>query len=160
MIKRIMFIGSFCAMNLAGCGDDGPKLVPVSGTVTMNGKPLEGATIAFSPEPSNKEGQGADDITGPTGNYKAMTRGRSGVVPGKYKVVVTKTPSSASSAAPDAFKDDPFMANLKVEVPTKGKKDTAKIEGIFDRDVPPEGGTIDFDVKATAEAASKDAAPK
>jgi hypothetical protein len=148
-----------CLGFAAGCGDSSPKLVAVSGTVTVNGKPLEGATISFSPDSTNKEGQGADDVTGPIGNYKAMTRGRSGVVPGKYKVMVSKTPTTSQASVPEAFKDDPYMANMKVEAhkPINAAKDKdAKIEGVFDREVPPEGGTIDFDVKASPEAVSKD----
>ena len=41
---------------LVGCGESGPKLVPVSGTVTLNGKPLEGAAVAFQPDASLQGG--------------------------------------------------------------------------------------------------------
>src|SRR4051812_16822548 len=91
------------AAAMIGCGEGGPKLVPVSGIATVNGKPLEGAEIIFTPDPSNNIGQTASDATGPEGNYKAMTRGRSGVVPGKYKVVITKLTQSAPKAS-EAFK--------------------------------------------------------
>jgi hypothetical protein len=146
---------TLAAMTVAmiGCGESGPKLVPVSGTVTLNGKPLEGAEIVFTPDPASTEGQPAVDMTGPAGNYKAMTRGRSGVVPGKYKVVITKTPVVAAPSASAAFKDDPFMAQLSANGPdpVQAKKNdpaSATIQADFEREVPPEGGPQDFDVKA------------
>jgi hypothetical protein len=144
----------------AGCaGDSGPRLVPVSGTVTLNGKPLEGAVVTFVPDAANKEGRPGEDITGPEGNYKVMTSGRSGVVPGKYKVTITKAPALPSGPAMEAHKDDPFMAQLTAQGPDAEKAakkkgaESMKIEGQFDRDVGPTGGTQDFDVKAAAKAA-------
>jgi hypothetical protein len=145
----------------SGCGDDGPKLVPVSGVVTLNGKPLEGATISFVPDSSNKEGLPGEDITGPQGNYKAMTRGRSGLVPGKYKAVVTKVPSAPAGAVAANHPDDPFMAELSVAGPeaAKGKKKGSagdKLDWEKACEVPPNGGSLDFDVKATAAAGAAD----
>ena len=35
---------------LSGCGTDGPALGTVSGTVSLDGEPLEGATVIFQPE--------------------------------------------------------------------------------------------------------------
>jgi hypothetical protein len=161
MRKGMTFLLIGGCLSLIGCGSEsGPKLVPVSGVVTMNNKPLEGATVSFSPV--GGEGAGAEDVTGPGGNYKAMTRGRSGVAPGKYKVVVQKAPSLPTTTN-EAFKDDPFMAGMVAEgaelgKPKKKNDANGKIEGMFDREITAEGGTIDFDVKATAATAAKDAA--
>jgi hypothetical protein len=137
-----------------GCGGDERKLVPVSGTVTLNGKPLRDAVISFLPDDSNKGALPAEDITGPEGNYKAMTRGRSGLSAGKYKVVITKS-TVETSKVPAAFKDDPYMARLSTEGPQptgdQGAGRNAKsteIKGEFDREVEPAGSTLDFDVKA------------
>jgi hypothetical protein len=132
-----------------GCGDSGPKLVPVSGTVTLDGKPLKGALVSFLPDTSNKTGQAGEDVTGGSGNYRAMTNGRTGLVPGKYKVVITKSAVDPSEA-PEEFQDDPFMHKLSVEGPdgseakARGEK---PIKGEFDREVPATGGEQDFDVK-------------
>jgi hypothetical protein len=140
---------------LVGCGEgeSGPKLVPVSGTVTLNGKPLEGATVSFQPDGSTPGVMPAEDITGPDGNYKAITKGRSGVAPGKYKVVVSKSLLDMSKVRPE-FKDDPFMAQLSLGPPegkTTAQRNKEKIEGTFDREIPPEGGVQDFDVKRKSE---------
>ena len=157
-MRKTLFAVAAVASSFTGCGGEaGPNLVPVTGTVTINNKPLEGAVVQFVPLPSNKEGQPAEDITGPEGNYKLRTRRRSGVVPGKYHVVVTKLPPAPSGGAADAFKDDPFMAKLSAEGPAtaKAKKagsTTDRIEDEFDEEVPPTGGTIDHDVKARSSA--------
>jgi len=135
---------------LVGCGgESGPKLVPLTGTVTLNGKPLEGAVVSFEPDASFKGGFPANDVTGPDGNYKVFTKGRSGIMPGKYHVVVTKSLIDPSKIRPE-FKDDPYMAQLSLgplgEKSTEQRK-KEQIEGSFDREVPPEGGVQDFDVK-------------
>jgi len=33
-----------------GCGQSGPRLAPVEGTVTLNGKPVVGALVTFQPD--------------------------------------------------------------------------------------------------------------
>jgi hypothetical protein len=153
-MKRCLAVVAIAATAF-GCGGSGPNLVSVTGTVTLDGKPLEGAVVTFHPDPSNKEGRPAEDITGASGNYKANTGGRSGLVPGKYHVVVTKAPQT-NTAVNEAFKEDPFMAQLSSTGPEVGRdaqkrKDAKdKIEGEFDREIPPEGGPQDFDVKANS----------
>jgi hypothetical protein len=133
-----------------GCGS-GPRLVPVSGTVLLNGEPLEGATVLFSPDVTNPGGQPGVVVTGPGGKYQAMTRDRPGLVPGKYKVGVTKTPAPDLSKVPEELKNDLYMARALTERddPAKQKAGTAAgtVQGEFDREIPPEGGEIDFDVK-------------
>ena len=98
--------------------------------------------ISFLPDDSNKGALPAEDLTGPEGNYKAMTRGRSGLVPGKYKVVVLKSTVEASKV-PAAFKDDPYMARLTTEGPQPTRAGAGRnpksteIKGEFDREVDP-----------------------
>ena len=144
-------------VGLSGCGG-GPKLVPVSGTVTLNGKPFRDAQILFLPDDSNKAGMAGADLTGPEGNYKAMTNGRSGLVPGKYKVVVVRTTVDTTKVRTE-FKDDPYMAKLVIEGPDGGalaqpsaappqSTKSTEIKGEFEREVEQAGGTLDFDVKA------------
>ncbi len=141
------------ALFLTGCGD-GLNLVSVRGVVTLNSKPLEGGQVLFMPDASNSDGQPGSDLTGPEGNYLARTNGRSGLAPGKYRVVITKSLFDKAKT-PEWFKDDPSMAELSFYGPAGPKKGLDIIEGEFTADVPPEGGTFDFDVKAKASAASK-----
>jgi hypothetical protein len=86
-----------CALGLSslvGCG--GEKRVPVAGTVTLDGKPLNGVLVVFSPD-TTKGNTAPISATGPVtdGHYElqtnAITRSGSGpgVPPGWYKVTVT-----------------------------------------------------------------------
>ncbi len=140
---------------LVGCGSgdetDRIELVPVSGTVTHNGKPLEGATLTFAPDASNAESTPGGDVTGPTGNYKAMFRGRSGLAPGKYRVNVTKT-ILPPGMKPSAEGEDDYMNQVAAESVAgaggRGSNVVMEIKENVDREVPPEGGIVDIDVKA------------
>ena len=135
-----------------GC-DSGPKLVPVRGTVLLDGEPLEGATVVFSPDTSNPAGMPGVVVTGAGGKYEAMTRDRPGLVPGKYKVGIVKEPALDLSKVPPEVRDDPYTARLIIEAKDPAKKaarEAATIQGEFDREVPQEGGDVDFDVKAKA----------
>jgi hypothetical protein len=142
------------AFLLPGCGG-GPKLVSVTGTVTMNGKPLEGANISFAPEPGNAVETAGTDITGPEGNYKLMYQGRSGVSPGKYKVAISKLEVKAGVELPENFKKDPMMAKMagltKETLPDQATGKAA--EGSFAAEVKESGDNVfDFDVKAKTKA--------
>ena len=70
----------------AGCGDGGPSLYAVKGTVKVAGKPLPGVVVTFSPE----IGPSSAGITDANGNYKLnSSTGESGAVAGKHKVSLT-----------------------------------------------------------------------
>ncbi|MDR3639582.1 MAG: carboxypeptidase-like regulatory domain-containing protein [Isosphaeraceae bacterium] len=140
---------------LTGCSG-GPALIPVTGTVTLNGKPLEGATVTFMPDTSNGAQTPGMDTSGPSGNYKIMSNQRSGVAVGKYRVVVTKlailtNPKAAS--LPDEIKNDPIQAAqaLGLDTPTAAQKKKLtideRVEGEFTAEVTPEHHEFDFDVK-------------
>lgn len=142
-----------CALSLgvAGCGG-GPTFVDVTGTVIENGKPVDNAAIQFNPV-GEGDSYPAEDVTGSQGTYKLTTKGRFGIVPGKYHVVITKLPPPPETTAPNAeqFKDDPFMAALSnAPPPTAKKKPTvdSSIEYGFDREVTGESKQVlDFDLE-------------
>jgi hypothetical protein len=51
MINRSQFVPLSLLLGLlSGCGSSGPELGIVSGTVTLDGQPLDGATVIFQPE--------------------------------------------------------------------------------------------------------------
>lgn len=95
---------------LTACGcDRGPKLVPVNGKVTLDGKPLPFKGIYFHPDRSaGTEGNGAGGFTDPDGKYFLVanaggsTRDKGGVQSGKYRVTVAEptVPISAKDFAP------------------------------------------------------------
>jgi hypothetical protein len=77
------------ALLATGCGggeETDPNVVPASGTVTLDGKPLEGASVTFS-----GPGQGGVGVTDAAGKYEITHfRAGKGVRPGQYSVMITK----------------------------------------------------------------------
>ena len=75
---------------LTGCSNSsGPPTYAVTGTVTMQGKPLAGAVITFVP--TGNEGVAASAITDSDGKYALTTRqAGDGARPGEYRVKVSK----------------------------------------------------------------------
>lgn len=141
-IRELAIVATFLML---GCGHGGPKLAPVTGTVLLNGNPFEGAVVMFSPDPTNKEGLPSVVITGPEGKYTAVTRERPGLVPGKYKVAITKAPAKPLGETIEVKEATPPAGTLMNE---------------FDREVPPEGGEIDFDVKGKLNASGAITGPR
>ncbi|MDR3232247.1 MAG: carboxypeptidase-like regulatory domain-containing protein [Planctomycetaceae bacterium] len=77
-----------------GCGESSPyKVIFVSGTVTVDGAPMEGVNVIFSPVNPN-EGHTAGGVTDAKGNFKLTTGGLKigkGAVAGKYNVLFEKS---------------------------------------------------------------------
>jgi hypothetical protein len=80
------------AMGAVGCGGGTPKqpTVQVTGTVSLDGTPVEGATVIFGA--ASGQERGATGITNAAGQYKLTTYNRDdGAIAGKYTVAITKT---------------------------------------------------------------------
>ncbi len=104
---------------LAGCsGDNLEPVHPVTGTVMMKGKPVEGAIVAFTPTDGGTAASGATDSTG---TYKLTTRSSGdGAVAGKYSVTIAKydkrlEEKKAATTAPGELADPYDITN---EYPT------------------------------------------
>jgi hypothetical protein len=84
---------------MLGCGGNtaGPRTAPASGIVSLDDKPLEGATVVFAPEASG--GTTVVAITDANGAFSLKTpTGTEGAPPGRYKVTVTKTEAPAATS--------------------------------------------------------------
>lgn len=91
------------ALFLSGCGGGGSGVstVPVTGVVTLDGSPLPGATVSFSPQGGG--GRAAVGTTDIDGKFSLMTVAPGdGAVPGSYGVAVTKKAIAAAAATGDA----------------------------------------------------------
>jgi hypothetical protein len=93
MTNAQMYALTACALPFAfliGCGAkaEGPELATVSGTVTYQGKPLEGALVVFLPEtPGAPSASGSTDESG---TFELMTHiPGDGAVIGKHRVSIT-----------------------------------------------------------------------
>ena len=85
-----------------GCGGANYKVFPVTGTVTLDGAPLDGATVNFMP--TGGTGKSASGRTNKDGVYSIMDarpEALSGAEPGEYKVAVLwyKAPAEDLSRA-------------------------------------------------------------
>lgn len=84
-------MGLACALAmtaaLLGCsGSDFPETYPVTGKVTLQGKPVEGAQITFVVEGAPRMAMGTTDAEG---NYTLSTfEPGDGAMPGSHKVMV------------------------------------------------------------------------
>lgn len=89
---------------VAGCGDyvsqpdySGLGLVDISGTVTLDGKPVSGAAVYFHDRENRRYSWG---MTNAQGKYRLMLDSRkSGVMPGLKEVEITTTKNPAASPA-------------------------------------------------------------
>ena len=96
MVRRrwlpLAILGTFGLISLAGCG---VKRLPVSGTVTLDGQPLNGGILVFTPD-TDKGNTAKISCTSPVreGQYELETNGITradsgeGVPPGWYKVTL------------------------------------------------------------------------
>lgn len=145
-MKRIIVIAAI-ALLAAGCGGGEdewaakrPETVPASGTLTFNGKGVEGATVILAPEsPVGGEVYGASAVTESGGSFEfSAFPPETGAVPGKYKVGVTKVESQQAAAPAGAHSDtslppprnllpelfaDPQKSGITLEIPVEGKTD-------------------------------------
>ncbi|MHB8901481.1 MAG: carboxypeptidase-like regulatory domain-containing protein [Thermoguttaceae bacterium] len=94
------------AVACVGCGKGGPALGTVSGTVTMDGKPLENALVTFTPAAG---GRGSTGTTDASGKYELAFIDGKGALVGGHKVTVTSLPKAV--AAVEVSSDSPEYAN-------------------------------------------------
>lgn len=112
-----------------GCGDSS-GLVPVSGKVTLNGKPIAGASLTFQPIAAGKTteaGQGSYARTDDEGSYELRTAlsDELGAIAGRHVVLITtsrednakpEAGTSLGEQSPRAFLD----GSVTFEVPAEG----------------------------------------
>jgi hypothetical protein len=98
-----VFLAAICVAAVTGCGGPkgGPATIEVTGTVTLNGSPVDGANVLFSPDIGSSDGRLASQATTDSaGRFKLSThvgggKFKSGIVPGKYVVTILKLDPAA-----------------------------------------------------------------
>jgi predicted small lipoprotein YifL len=112
---------------IAGCGTGGPTIAPVSGVVTLDGKPVEGAAVGFI---AVGDGPVANGSTDAQGRYTLTCMNQSGAVVGDYKVVVSKMIDHGirpdSTVAPGGSKIQWFTPPRYAKIETTGLTATVK----------------------------------
>jgi hypothetical protein len=125
-LKRWPLLGLLLSALLplaAGCGQ--AKTVKVAGVVTLDGKPLGGATVTFTPVGDGRPASGRTDTDG---SFRLTTfRSDDGALPGEYKVLVVVEKEAEEGLVgrnPDSFTNEEKLRTRKSMSP-KGKQATA-----------------------------------
>jgi len=136
------WVGALALLGLvgAGCGGDGLKRVPVRGKVTAGGAPVDKCTVQFLPLGGTK-GQGGLGNTDQDGNYKMASGTLAGIVPGEYKVRLSRY--IARNGQPATTRED-LMQNPDVRnsIPRK----YSGMDSPLRFTVPEAGGEINIDI--------------
>lgn len=125
-VSRLALLALFGIV--AGCGSGDPRL-PVSGTVSWKGKPLDTGTVEFLPADPGISTQSTAVVT--NGAFNIPKEG--GLVPGRYKVVVSSPDPKTQQGPPDAPPGErggyPAKDRIPPEYSTAGKtKLTAEVK--------------------------------
>lgn len=120
---RRLFAALAAALLLAGCVDPGPKahiekVVPVSGTLTYNGQPLESYQVTFLPTDGRRAATGVTDAAGKftMGTNKAGD----GAPPGTNQVAIVWAPPTTDIPGQEQIIDDPSqLPKPPVQIPAK-----------------------------------------
>ena len=106
--SALFMFGSLCSV--VGCGQSGPELAPVSGVVTLDGKPLAGKTVGFTPDDGRRSSVGFTDEDGRYEMY--YTAQRKGALLTKH-IVTIYTPEDAY---PPARENVPAKYRINTEL--------------------------------------------
>lgn len=128
-LRDLLLSTALVAVAFAGC-DSRPERVPVSGTVTIDGEPVEHGTIMVIPA----EMRPAYGTLGPGGKFTLTTfEANDGVAPGTHKVTVVATEPQGANAqkwhAPQKY-SDPLETDVTVTV--DGPTEDLKVELTWD----------------------------
>jgi len=90
-LSRLCCLALFgsASLLLAGCGgapDDRPELADVTGVVTLDGEPVDGASVAFSPKSGMR---GASGQTNAEGEFKLSYASTMGCPLGEHTVEIS-----------------------------------------------------------------------
>jgi len=136
-----------------GCKGGGlPGLVQCSGVVTLDGKPLEGATVMLIPRDSSSSQRNAIGVTDAGGKFRMTTlKENDGVMPGTYTVTVTKFEKTGEVITlpeidPETKQHITFEPSAN-RLPAAYEKNDSPLEITL-----PKGGikTASFDLKSTS----------
>lgn len=141
-MRRLRYLAPAVAIiGFLGCGGDGLTRVPVEGHVTAKGEPVGHATVLFVPSDGTK-GEGGIGTTDADGNFTltGSREGASGVVPGKYKVQVSRYIDRDGTVLKDYIQADNPLAVESVPAPYSSMNSPLEIT------VPEDGGKVSVEI--------------
>jgi hypothetical protein len=107
-------------ITIAGCGASNLPTTPVTGTITYDGEPLEGATVTLTPDAGSTGSRSASAVSDASGNFvltTVFTDGATseGALAGSYTVRVSKLEVDETSSMDgmiDTNEGDPSAAYM------------------------------------------------
>jgi hypothetical protein len=143
-----IFVAGLCALVLASSGCSRkqakvPELIPVTGTVVIDGKPGSEVRVFFVPQ-SGTPGNGGAGMTGADGAFSLQHQsGNSGVEAGTYDVIFSKFVMPDGSAL--AADVQPESVGAKQALPARyTAADTSNVSVTVDKSA----GPFNFDLKS------------
>jgi hypothetical protein len=122
-------VASLALASNSGCGRSGPEIATVSGTVTLDNQPLQGAIILFTPD----LGRASRGRSGADGTYELRYSGNeAGALVGQHKV-------SISTRSIDEDVKTGKMTQIPEKLPAKYHEKSELTETVG-----PGSNTIDF----------------
>lgn len=120
---RLSLLGlAALAVFSVGCGPKGPAVNFVEGKVTLNGSPLAGATVMFSPV-KDGGGRAASGVTDASGVYKLTDMQAAdaggGAAEGEYQVAITKAADAGGDTTAQTGSDYEYNPNPNAPVALK-----------------------------------------
>lgn len=107
MTRLCLVVCLSAGLLLSGCAEQGPQLGAVSGTVTLEGEPVEGATISFFPLFEGGQELRSAQKTDSSGFYEMQySQDRKGVMLGNHQVQIStkdweKQPDGSNKIIPE-----------------------------------------------------------
>jgi hypothetical protein len=144
-MRRLRYLAVVSILGFLGCGGDGLRRVPVQGKVTAAGVPLGSATVLFLPAEGTK-GEGGIGTTDQDGNFTltGSRQGDRGVVPGKYRVRVSRFVDRDGSVLPSDHKQADYPHAVE-SVPAPYSSPDSPLEVTV-----PEGGSVNVEIPVKA----------
>ena len=137
-MTRLSLLTAAALVLAAVCGCGGPKFVPVSGVVSLDGKPYDKAVVTFQPIGGSDNpypGRGSSAFTDASGRYELICDDVNGAVVGKHRVrimtrgndvVLGSTEGGTPDDAPTGRSFDPIppewnaLSEKEFDVPAGG----------------------------------------
>jgi hypothetical protein len=117
-------------LSLPGCGGDNLDLLPVSGRVFYDGRPLTTGSVSF--HPVGATGHVPTGVIDKEGRYSLSTAYQPGAPPGRYKVIIHATepveqaPGKASPGLPKSIIPDRYNQETSSPFTLEVKPDAAE----------------------------------
>lgn len=150
-MNRVSFAILF--MGLVGCGESVKKValpdtVPVTGSVMLDGSPLESAVVTFIPTGQTK-GTDCVGVTDDSGNYTlTQLRGKEGAPPGEYRVVISQLKRGDGTAVVPTGEDNKAEGTEGIAVESVPPRYSSMAESTLKAVVPDDGGEFPFELKS------------